>query len=252
VHAGYGMAQGYAFDQIKDAVQEVDAESGSDMDLVVKLASGLFSSKFFADLGHRQAMWRMMYGGVFDRHPGLKLLMTEVRADWLPDTLQRLDAAYDEHRADIPSRRKPSEWWESNCLAGVSFMHKVEVEIRDEIGVDGMCFGRDYPHAEGTWPNTYDYLRALFAGVPERDTRKILGENAIRFFGLDAAAIAKIAERVGPTIEEITGDAPDVDPALISHLGDRTGYLKPAERGTRLGEIEDDLQRDLSRYATAR
>jgi predicted TIM-barrel fold metal-dependent hydrolase len=249
VHAGYGMAQGYAFEHITQAIEKVDAVGGSDMDLVVALASGLFSSKFFADLGHRRAMWRMMYGGVFDRHPGLKLLMTEVRADWLPDVLQRLDAAYDEHRDDIPSKRKPSEWWESNCLAGVSFMHEAEVEMRDEIGVDGMCFGRDYPHAEGTWPNTHDYLRALFAGVPERDARKILGENAIRFFGLDPAKIGAIAERVGPTIEEITGGASDVDPALLSHLGDRTGYFKPAERGTRLGDIEDDLQRDLSRYA---
>jgi predicted TIM-barrel fold metal-dependent hydrolase len=251
VHAGYGMAQGYAFDQIRDAIQKVDAVGGSDMDLVVALASGLFSSQFFADLGHRQAMWQIMYGGVFDRHPGLKLLMTEVRADWLPETLARLDAAYDERRADIPSKRKPSEWWESNCLAGVSFMHKAEVEIRDEIGVESMCFGRDYPHAEGTWPNTYDYLRDLFAGVPERDTRKILGENAIRFFGLDASEIAAIAERVGPTIEEITGDAPGVDPALISHFADRTGYLKPAERGTRLDEIEGQLQHDIDRLASA-
>ena len=78
-------------------------------------------------------------------------------------------------------------------------MHKAEIEIRDDIGVDHMTFGRDYPHAEGTWPNTVDYLRDLFAGVPETDVRKILGENAIRFFGLDAEKIAAIAQQVGPT-----------------------------------------------------
>jgi predicted TIM-barrel fold metal-dependent hydrolase len=222
------------------------------MDLVVALASGLFSSQFFADLGHRRAMWQMMYGGVFDRHPGLKLLMTEVRADWLPEVLDRLDAAYDEHRADIPSKRRPSEWWQSNCLAGVSFMHKAEIEMRDDIGVESMCFGRDYPHAEGTWPNTYDYLRDLFAGVPEADTRKILGENAIRFLGLDADAIGAIAERVGPSIAELTGADPGIDPALIAHFGDRTGYLKPAERGTRLGEIEGQLQDDVARLISSR
>jgi hypothetical protein len=177
--------------------------------------------------------------------------MTEVRADWLPETLAHLDASYDQHRGDVPSKRKPSEWWQSNCLAGVSFMHKAEVEIRDEIGVDGMCFGRDYPHAEGTWPNTFDYLRALFAGVPEDDVRKILGENAIRFFGLDATRIATIAEKVGPTIEQLTGDASDIDPALIAHFNDRTGYLKPAERGSRLGELDDQLAHDLARYASS-
>jgi hypothetical protein len=130
-------------------------------------------------------------------------------------------------------------------------MHKAEVEIRDEIGVDQLSFGRDYPHAEGTWPNTFDYLRDLFAGVPEGDARKILGENAIRFFGLDAAKIAAIAERVGPTVDALTGDGSDVDAALIAHLDARTGYLKPAERGTRLGELDELLHDDLARYATS-
>ncbi len=99
-----------------------------------------------------------MLSGVFDRHPTLKLMMTEVRADWLPATLGRLDEAY-EHRNAFSSRHKSSEWWRTNCLAGVSFMHKSEVEMRHEIGVESMNFGRDYPHGEGTWPNTFDYLR---------------------------------------------------------------------------------------------
>ena len=251
VHGGYGLAQGYAFDQIVATCEQVDAAGGDDMDLIVALAQGIFSERFFADLQHRQAMWQLMLGGVFDRHPELKLMMAEVRADWLPETLAHLDAVYDEHRVDLASRRRPSEWWESNCLAGVSFMHKAEIEIRDEIGVDHMTFGRDYPHAEGTWPNTVDYLRDLFVGVPATDMRKILGENAIRFFGLDAEKITAIAQQVGPKVEHLTGDAPDVDPLLIAHLDTRSGYLKPAERGTRLGELDELLQGDLTRYAAS-
>jgi hypothetical protein len=192
-----------------------------------------------------------MLGGVFDRHPTLKLMMAEVRADWLPETLAYLDAAYDEHRVDLATRRRPSEWWESNCLAGVSFMHKAEIEIRDDIGVDHMTFGRDYPHAEGTWPNTVGYLRDLFAGVPETDVRKILGENAIRYFGLDSGKVGAIAERVGPTVEQLTGGASDIDPLLMAHLDARSGYLKPAERGSRLGELDELLRDDLARYAAS-
>ena len=252
VHGGYGLAQGYAFDQIVITCNKVDAEGGDDRDLVMALAEGIFSERFFSDLQHRQAMWRLMLGGVFDRHPKLKLMLAEVRADWLPETLAHLDSVYDEHRADLASRRKPSEWWESNCLAGVSFMHKAEVEIRDHIGVDHMTFGRDYPHAEGTWPNTVDYLRDLFAGVSETDVRKILGENAIRFFGLDAEKLAAIAQRVGVlSAEQLSGDASDIDPLLIAHLDARTGYLKPAERGTRLGELDELLGDDVARYATS-
>ena len=194
-------------------------------------------------------MWQLMLGGVFDRHPDLHLMMTEVRADWLPATLRHLDEVYAKHQDVIDSRRSPSEWWHSNCLAGVSFMHKCEVGLRHDIGVDRMAFGRDYPHAEGTWPNTIDYLRDLFAGIPEDDVRQILGGNAIRFFGLDVATLDAIAERIGPSLERITGGADDIDPALIAHFDARSGYLKSAEEGTRLHQLDELLNPDLDRMA---
>ena len=42
---------------------------------------------------------------------------------------------------------------------------------------------------------------------------------------------------------------PDCDPALLAHFGDRNGFYKPAEGGTRLAELEGWLQDDLARYA---
>jgi predicted TIM-barrel fold metal-dependent hydrolase len=250
VHGGYGLPQGFAYERIDQTLSRIDAEGGSELDLVMALVTDIFNHDFVADLRHRRAMWQLMVGGVFDRHPALKLLMTEVRADWIPATLRHFDALYDELRDDLRddlrSRRRPSEWWESNCLAGASFMHKAEVEMLDEIGADRVTFGRDYPHAEGTWPNTIEYLRDLFSGVPESDVRKILGENAIRFFGLDAARIAAIAERIGPEICDIT-NGPATDARLIEHLGERCGYLKPAEGGSRLGELDALLADDLAR-----
>ena len=113
--------------------------------------------------------------------------------------------------------------------------------LRHDIGAGEMAFGRDYPHAEGTWPNTFDYLRDLFAGIAEDDVRHILGGNAIRFFGLDAATLDAIAERIGPSFQQITGGADDIDPALIAHFDARSGYLKPAEEGTRLQELDELL-----------
>jgi hypothetical protein len=204
----------------------------------------VFNEDFFSDLRCRRALWQLMLGGVFDRHPGLKVMMTEVRGDWIPATLRRLDALYEEHRADLPGTRRPSEYWPTNCMAGLSFMHKSEVEMRNEIGVDTINFGRDYPHTEGTWPNTRDYLKALFSGVPEDDVRKMLGENAIRFLGLDRSKLTAVAEEVGFTIDEITG-ASAVDAALLDHLQDRCGFAKPAEGASRIHEIEDLVRDDV-------
>jgi predicted TIM-barrel fold metal-dependent hydrolase len=246
VHGGYGLPQGFAYERIESTCERIEAEGGSQLDLVMALVTDIFNHEFVADLRHRRAMWQLMAGGVFDRHPDLRLLMTEVRADWLPETLRHFDATYAAHRDRLPSARRPSEWWESNCLAGVSFMHKAEIERLAEIGAHKMSFGRDYPHAEGTWPNTRDYLGDLLGGVAEADVRRLLGENLIAFLDLDHERIAAIAERVGPTIDEITG-AGRADAALVEHLGERCGYLKPAEGGSRLHELDDLLRDDLVR-----
>jgi len=245
VHGGYGLEHGRAFHEMQAAHERVKAAGGSDADLITDLLSGFFDDRnFFADLSNRRAMWRMMLGGVFDRFPKLKVQMTEVRADWIPATLRYLDGIFDEHRADIRAKRRPSEYWERNCHAAPSFTHRCEIEMRAEIGIEQISFGRDYPHAEGTWPNTKEYLTALFAGVPENDVRKILGENAIRFLGLDRDRLAQIANRVGPTIDDIISGG-DVDAELIAHFQDRSGYLKPPEGGSRLDEIEPLVDADL-------
>jgi hypothetical protein len=72
-------------------------------------------------------MWQLMLGGVFDRYPNLKLLLTEVRVDWIPAILRHLDVIYEKNRNDLPAKRKPSEYWHSSCVAGASFVHRAEV-----------------------------------------------------------------------------------------------------------------------------
>jgi hypothetical protein len=193
----------------------------------------------------RRPMWQMMLGGVFDRHPNLKYVPTEIRMDWIPATLRHLDEIYDKNRADLPAKRKPSEYWRSNCLVGASFIHKAEVEMRHEIGVETIAFGRDYPHPESTWPHTREWLRDAFDGVPDDELRLMLGENAIRFFGLDRERLAEIARRIGPTIEEIHAGG-EVRPDLIESFAMRGGYLKPAEGEEKLPIVDDLLQADLA------
>ncbi|MCA1481000.1 amidohydrolase family protein, partial [Bradyrhizobium sp. NBAIM08] len=106
------------------------------------------------NLDSRRPMWQLMLGGVFDRHPSLRLMLTEIRIDWIPETLAHLDQLFESHRASIPAQRRPSEYWSTNCLAGASFIHKAEVGIREEVGVETILFGRDFPHPESTWPHT--------------------------------------------------------------------------------------------------
>jgi hypothetical protein len=251
-HAGYGMPQGFMHSEVETAAAEVKAEGGGPQELVMKLVTTVFNDGgVFGDLRARQGMWQFMLSGVFDRHPTLRMMVTEVRADWIPATLALLDRVWEKNRDKLPAKRRPSEYWGVNCIAGLSFMNKAELDMRDEIGVDTMAFGRDYPHIEGTWPNTTDYFADIFQGVPEDEGRAMLGENLMRFLGLDRAHLARIAARIAaPTYEQLTGGGA-LSPALKRHLSDRCGYSKPAERDRRIAEVEPMLARDIPRLVAA-
>jgi hypothetical protein len=130
-------------------------------------------------------------------------------------------------------------------------MNKAELAMRDEIGVETMAFGRDYPHGEGTWPNTLDYLSDLFQGVAENEIRAILGDNMIGFLGLDRAHLAGIAGRIAaPTYRQLV-EGGTLSPELKTHLNYRCGYSKPQEGDRRVAEMEPMLARDIPRLVAA-
>lgn len=241
IHAGYGQRQCEFLHGVEALRTQMEAEGRSD--LLAEIINN--ADKFFTkDLRPRRAMWNLMLGGVFDRHPGLRLLMTEVRGDWLPQTLRHLDDFFERAHERVASDRRPSEIWREHCLMSLSFVHRSEVTMRAEMGVETVFFGRDYPHAEGTWPNTTAWLRDAFAGVAEEDLRLMLGENAIRVFGLDRAELVAVAERIGPAATDILDPAPGADPRMIAHWDSRGGYLKPAETVDH-DEIDGILREDV-------
>jgi predicted TIM-barrel fold metal-dependent hydrolase len=161
----------------------------------------------------------MAFGGVFDRHPGLRVGFVEQRAGWIPEHLRELDSCYLDPRRDYTDKpaRLPSEYWRENCFVGCSFMAHFEAEMRHEIGLGTMLWGADYPHVEGTWRRTRLALRKTFAGLPTSDVRAILGDNAVRVYNLDTAALRPVADRIGPAPEEL--DQPLAPEEYPAHRG---------------------------------
>ena len=94
-----------------------------------------------------------------------------------------------------------------------------------------LMWGSDYPHIESTWQYTDDddavpvtrlALRNTFHSIPERETRAMLGENAIRVFGLDRGALTAVAARIGaPTVADLA-EPIDAVPAGASPVAFRT------------------------------
>ena len=68
-------------------------------------------------------------------------------------------------------------------------------------------WGSDYPHLEGTWPNTMDALRKTFAPYPEYEIRALLGANAAKVYGFDLDQLSPIGAKIGPALSEIVGEA---------------------------------------------
>jgi predicted TIM-barrel fold metal-dependent hydrolase len=153
----------------------------------------------------RRALWQLIFGGVFERHPSLRLVFTEQRARWAIETMAELESIYCNDILDIDhdAIQRPTVYWSKNCFITASMLAPFEAALRHEIGLENLMWGGDYPHPEGTWPRTLNHLRYTFEGMPEDDIRLLLGANATSVFGLDAVALRALADRIGPTPEQV-------------------------------------------------
>jgi predicted TIM-barrel fold metal-dependent hydrolase len=192
-------------------------------EMVVTLHTGASGtatdSKFLYDKAHggmlglyevfvftRRPLWFMIFGGVFDRHPDLKVVVTENGVQWLPSLIRDMESFFDTHGgAPVRSylKMRPSEYFEKHVWLGGSLMKRYEAEMRHEIGIDKLMWGADYPHLEGAAPVHRETLRYIFGGLPEAELRQILGGNAVDLWGFDAAQLQEVADRVGPTVADL-------------------------------------------------
>ncbi len=164
---------------------------------------------------HR-SLWHLMFSGVFERHPKLQYILTEVGTSWVTDTLAKLDGFYDRMKYNDQCSEfifggptvakmslKPSEYFERQVHLGASFLPAGDCALRHDIGIDKIMWGSDYPHVEGSYPYTREHLRLSFAGVDSDEIQQMVGLNAAEVYGFDIEKLAPLAARIGPTKLEI-------------------------------------------------
>jgi predicted TIM-barrel fold metal-dependent hydrolase len=158
--------------------------------------------------GGRAVPW-MIFGGVFERHPRLKLVITEVPGARWTKLASDLDAIFELIERDVAERhaaipmadiravcpRRPSEYMRANLYIGASFMSDWEARDASEGEYHAnVMWGSDYPHSEGTFhyrdePGaaslTHLALRHAFSGVPRAQAAAMAGGNAAQVYGLD-------------------------------------------------------------------
>ena len=123
----------------------------------------------------------LVYGGVVEKFPRLRVSFLEARAAWVPYWMEYMDRKWEKRRSDAPLlKRKPSEY-----MTGGNFFYSAEPDekalpyVLERIGENVIIFASDYPHGGSAF--TGDLLRR--SDVSERAKNKILRENGIRLLG---------------------------------------------------------------------
>jgi len=144
-----------------------------------------------AQLDGPRVLLQLAAGGILDRYPALQIVAVETGASWLGWVMTQADEVYVDHAmySKTPLSAKPSEFIRRQCHA--TFMvDPVAVRNREVTGVDCLLWGNDYPHPEGTWPNSAKAATAQLDGVPPDEVAAIMGGNAARVFGFDEARLS--------------------------------------------------------------
>jgi predicted TIM-barrel fold metal-dependent hydrolase len=174
------------------------------------IAVGFAERQFY---NHR-AVAQMIFAGVFERHPRLKMAFSESGIGWVPRHLEMLDSLYltgsdrDGLLAFLaPSMEilsmKPSEYFARNIYLGASLFLPAEAKLRHDVGVDRIMWGVDYPHSEGTFPYSRQAISLTFSDVPPVEVADMLGLTAAKVFNFDVDQLQRLADRVGPTVAEV-------------------------------------------------
>ena len=135
----------------------------------------------------QQTLSLLIFGGVFDRHPRLRVVSAEHDAGWVAHYAYRLDQMFERHHnwlgRGITLSRQPAEYLRENCWYTFQ-KDPIAVETRERVGLSQLMWASDYPHSDSTWPHSQKVIERDFAGVPAGELAAIAGGNATALYGL--------------------------------------------------------------------
>ena len=176
-------------------------EAVHDPNSLVAAAGGDLSLAFLSCHAHWPSMslGDIIFSGVFERYPKLRVGVVEFELSWIPHFLERIDNTYtqtgviDESRlrqfdprfATRPLREGmlPSDYFHQNVFAGFQ-EDALGISLREIIGVDNIMWGSDYPHPESTFPRSRQILEEILRDCTEQEKAKMVGGNAARIYHL--------------------------------------------------------------------
>ena len=130
----------------------------------------------------------MVLGGVFERHPDLKLVVAESDAGWLPHYMYRMDhAARINFEGGIVTglSKLPSEYIRSNVYA--TFQDdETAYQALGQVPLEHLLWASDFPHTDSTWPRSRALIAEQASHLDEAQHQAIFRDNTARLFNLPA------------------------------------------------------------------
>ncbi len=127
----------------------------------------------------------LIFQGVFDRFPKLRMAAVETGVGWIPHFFEMTDDRFWRNRiwAGIKLKKVPSQYFRDHWLA-TFIVDRNGILQRHQVGVENMAWSTDFPHHGNDWPYSRKVMDEMFIDVAADERRKIVCDNAVRFWRL--------------------------------------------------------------------
>jgi predicted TIM-barrel fold metal-dependent hydrolase len=136
--------------------------------------------------GFRPTWGMLVFSGLFDRHPGLRVVFLEGGISWAASAIHDADMIYHsfQSQADPKLAHDPSWYWFNHCYA-TFITDPAGLDLLHRIGADRVMWSADYPHFESSLGYSRHSVDSVFAAAPTvADAQRIVGGTAIELFGM--------------------------------------------------------------------
>ena len=147
-----------------------------------------YSLRANADYWVRMSLSDMIFNGVFDRYPRLRIESSEHEAAWIPYFRWQLDWIYEhrilKRRQSAKLQRPPSAYLSENVFVSIIY-DNLAIAQHELIGADRMMWGSDFPHEQSTHPHSLEAANTLLAELDRNDAEQIAFGTTAKLYGFD-------------------------------------------------------------------
>ncbi len=140
------------------------------------------------------ALFDIIFSGVLERYPKLKIVSVENEIGWIPFWLGQCDKNFRRHRhaQPLPIDKAPSEYFARQVYA-TFFNDHIGGRLFGWWGADNCMWSNDYPHQNSTWPHSQDVIARDLGSLDSGDRAKLLNANVARLYNLSVSPLMNAA-----------------------------------------------------------